>query len=306
MLNNKNFLRIMSVLIAFGIWYMVISGQEDTRELTVPVKISNVPNGYIAVSDYSSVSIIAKGSAKVIQSLENSDILLNLDVSSFPKGRSVKKLLFKDFKTPLGIEVTDIKPGEITVTVDELVTKDVRATVSFIGEEKTGFMVESVSIKPNVIKISGGKSILDGIETIAVNPINISDRSESFSLTASIGDNPGIKSIVPKNVEVRVKLREDIVSKEFKDIPVSCMDLRDNLKLKNSPALKNVKVRGRKDIIENFEDLVVFVTDCSGINKVGKYTVAVAYRTGVDIEILELNPQKINIEIVNNEKIFRN
>lgn len=306
MLNNKNFLRIMSVLIALGIWYMVISGQEDTRELTVPVKLGNVPAGYIAMSDYSSVSIIAKGSAKVIQSLENSDILLNLDVSAYPKGKSVKKLLFKDFKTPLGIEVTDIKPVEITVTVDELVTKEVRATVSFIGEEKTGYMVESVSIKPNTVKISGGKSVLDGIETIAANPVNISDRSESFSLTATIGDRSGIKNIVPKNVEVRVKLREDIISREFKDIPVSCMDLRDNLKLKNVPSLKNVKARGRKDIIENFEDLVVFVTDCSGISRTGKYTVAVAYRTSENVEILELNPQKINIEIVNNEKIFRN
>ena len=39
MLNNKTLLKILSVLIALGMWIMVVSGHEETKEMTVPVKL---------------------------------------------------------------------------------------------------------------------------------------------------------------------------------------------------------------------------------------------------------------------------
>ena len=80
-------------------------------------------------------------------------------------------------------------------------------------------------------------------------------------------------------------------------MPVECMNLKSDLMLSNAPSLDYVVVRGREDVIDTFLDHVTFLTDCSHINEAGNYSGSVAYKTNLMVDILELTPQKINLEI---------
>ncbi len=297
MLNNKTLLKILSVLIALGMWIMVVSGHEETKEMTVPVKLINVSNGKVAIADYPNVSINIKGAARLMQSLANSDVLLDIDVATFPNGQSIRRILPEDFKTPLGLEVVDVKPAELRITLDNITAKDVRVLPSIIGEVKQGYMVESITLKPNSVSVTGAKSVLSKLENISTMPINLSERSENFVQNVVLKDYEGVTKIQPSSVEVRVKLRENMVEHEFTNVPVECMNLKSNLMVVNTPSLSYVKARGREDIIDTFLDTVTFVTDCSNINGPGNYTGSVAYRTNLIVDILNLEPQTINIEI---------
>lgn len=297
MLNNKTLLKILSVFIALGMWIMVVSGHEETKEMTVPVKLINVSNGKVAIADYPNVSINIKGAARLMQSLANSDVLLDIDVAAFPNGQSIRRILPEDFKTPLGLEVVDVKPAELRITLDNITAKDVRVLPSIIGEVKQGYMVESITLKPNSVSVTGAKSILSKLENISTMPINLSERSENFVQNVVLKDYEGVTKIQPSSVEVRVKLRENMVEHEFTNVPVECMNLKSNLMVVNTPSLSYVKARGREDIIDTFLDTVTFVTDCSNINGPGNYTGSVAYRTNLIVDILNLEPQTINIEI---------
>ncbi len=297
MLNNKTLLKILSILIALGMWIMVVSGHEETKEMTVPVKLINVSGGKVAISDYPNVSITIKGAARLMQSLANSDVLLDIDVTVFPNGQSIRRILPADFKTPLGLEVIDIKPSELRITLDNITAKEVRVLPSTIGEVKQGYMLESITLKPNSVSVTGAKSILSKLENISTIPINLSERNENFVQNVLLKDYDGVTKIQPSSVEVRVKLKENMVEHEFINVPVECMNLKGNLMVANTPSLSYVKVRGREDIIDTFLDTVTFVTDCSNINGPGSYTGSVAYRTNLVIDILNLEPQTINIEI---------
>lgn len=297
MLNNKTLLKILSVLIALGMWIMVVSGHEETKEMTVPVKLINVSNGKVAIADYPNVSINIKGAARLMQSLANSDVLLDIDVATFPNGQSIRRILPEDFKTPLGLEVVDVKPAELRITLDNITAKDVRVLPSIIGEVKQGYMVESITLKPNSVSVTGAKSVLSKLENISTMPINLSERNENFVQNVVLKDYEGVTKIQPSSVEVRVKLRENMVEHEFTNVPVECMNLKSNLMVVNTPSLSYVKARGREDIIDTFLDTVTFVTDCSNINGPGNYTGSVAYRTNLIVDILNLEPQTINIEI---------
>lgn len=297
MLNNKTLLKILSVFIALGMWIMVVSGHEETKEMTVPVKLINVSNGKVAIADYPNVSINIKGAARLMQSLANSDVLLDIDVAAFPNGQSIRRILPVDFKTPLGLEVVDVKPAELRITLDNITAKDVRVLPSIIGEVKQGYMVESITLKPNSVSVTGAKSVLSKLENISTMPINLSERSENFVQNVVLKDYEGVTKIQPSSVEVRVKLRENMVEHEFTNVPVECMNLKSNLMVANTPSLSYVKARGREDIIDTFLDTVTFVTDCSNINGPGNYTGSVAYRTNLIVDILNLEPQTINIEI---------
>ena len=297
MLNNKTLLKILSVFIALGMWIMVVSGHEETKEMTVPVKLVNVTAGKVAIADHSNVSINIKGAARLMQSLANSDVLLDIDVAAFPQGQSIRRILPGDFKTPLGLEVVAVKPTELRITIDNITTKDVRVLPSIIGEVKQGYMVESITLKHNTVSVTGAKSVLSNLENISTLPINLSERSENFVQNVLLKDSDGVTKMHPSSVEVRVKLRENMVEHEFTNVPVECMNLKSNLIVANTPSLSYVKARGREDVIDTFLDTVTFVTDCSNINGPGNYTGSVAYRTNLIVDILNLEPQTINIEI---------
>ena len=297
MLNNKTLLKIVSVLIALGMWLVVVAGHEEMKEMTVPVKLINVPKDYIAMSDYTNVTITIKGAARLLQGLENSDVLLNIDVASFPEGQSIRRILPADFKTPLRMEVVDVKPNSLIVTIDKLVSKEVRVLPSVIGDVDSGYEVENITLKPNTAVITGASSVVSHLENISTMQINLSDRSENFALNVSMKEYDGITKIEPDMVEVRVKLKEKLVEQDFNNVPVECMNLKSNLHVVNTPSLDFVKVRGREDVIDTFLDKVTFVTDCSHINSAGTYTGSVAYKTNLIVDILELTPQKINLEI---------
>ncbi len=297
MLNNKTLLKILSVLIALGMWVMVVSAQEEVKEMTVQVKLVNVPAGYVAVPDYTNVTITIKGASRLLKGLRNSDVLLNVDVSLFPEGQSIRRILPSDFKTPLRMEVVDVKPSSLKINIDKLATKEVRILPSVIGDVNTGYKVESITLKPNVAKITGAANVLQHMENISTMQINLSNRSENFALNVSMKDYGGVTKIEPDTVEVRVKLKEDLVEQEYNNVPVECMNLNNNFVVSNAPSLKYVKVRGRQDVIDTFLDKVTFVTDCSHINAAGQYIGSVAYKTNLLVDILGLEPQKIKLEI---------
>ena len=297
MLNNKTLLKILSVFIALGMWIMVVSGHEETKEMTVPVRLINIPQSKVAISDFSNVSINIKGAARLMQSLTNSDVLLDIDVSGFTDGQSIRRILTSDFKTPLGLEVSDVNPSELRITLDNVTAKEVRVLPSIIGEVKQGYMVESITLKPNSITVTGAKTVLSQLENISTMPINLSERNENFVQNVLLKEYDGVTKMHPSSVEVRVKLRENMIEHEFTNVPVECMNLKSNLMVSNTPSLSYVKARGREDIIDTFLDTVTFVTDCSHINGPGTYKGSVAYRTNLIVDILNLEPQTINIEI---------
>ncbi|MCI6476069.1 MAG: CdaR family protein [Mucispirillum sp.] len=297
MLNNKTLLKILSILIALGMWVMVVSGHEETKEMIVPVRLINIPQSKVAISDFSNVSINIKGAARLMQSLTNSDVLLDIDVSGFTDGQSIRRILTSDFKTPLGLEVSDVNPSELRITLDNVTAKEVRVLPSIIGEVKQGYMVESITLKPNSITVTGAKTVLSQLENISTMPINLSERNENFVQNVLLKEYDGVTKMHPSSVEVRVKLRENMIEHEFTNVPVECMNLKSNLMVSNTPSLSYVKARGREDIIDTFLDTVTFVTDCSHINGPGTYKGSVAYRTNLIVDILNLEPQTINIEI---------
>ena len=276
---------------------MVVSGHEETKEMTVPVRLINIPQSKVAISDFSNVSINIKGAARLMQSLTNSDVLLDIDVSGFTDGQSIRHILTSDFKTPLGLEVSDVNPSELRITLDNVTAKEVRVLPSIIGEVKQGYMVESITLKPNSITVTGAKTVLSQLENISTMPINLSERNENFVQNVLLKEYDGVTKMHPSSVEVRVKLRENMIEHEFTNVPVECMNLKSNLMVSNTPSLSYVKARGREDIIDTFLDTVTFVTDCSHINGPGTYKGSVAYRTNLIVDILNLEPQTINIEI---------
>ncbi len=60
MLNNLH-LKLLSILIAILLWLSLVTGEFQEISLYVPVKLSNIPEGFVAVTDEHLINIHAKG-----------------------------------------------------------------------------------------------------------------------------------------------------------------------------------------------------------------------------------------------------
>ena len=296
---SNTYLKILSVVIAIFLWFIVVMGQIETKSLTVPVTLINAPKGYVAVASVPNVSVRVSGAAKVLASMNYSSVMLQIDVNSLPIGDSSRQIILEnDFKTPIGVEVIEVEPKEFIVTIDQIDTKKIRVAPAFIGDTAHGFKVESVSVKPDLVEIEGARSKLKDISFISTLPVNMSGVKESSVFSIGFSAEEGVKSINPDSVEVRVRMRPDIITKNLKDVPILCMDLIGGLSLKGTPKLSSVRVTGRSDLVDNFLSVSTFVVNCSQITKPGVYSGAVAYRTTSDgVEVESISPQKINFEI---------
>ena len=205
MLNNKTLLKILSILIALGMWIMVVSGHEETKEMTVPVKLINVSGGKVAISDYPNVSITIKGAARLMQSLANSDVLLDIDVTVFPNGQSIRRILPADFKTPLGLEVIDVKPSELRITLDNI--------IKVVSKELNIKPSEIVSKERNRKVTFARRAVIYLAHSLMINSMNIIAKELGMKDHSSVSKAlKAIKKEIAENSTTR-NIIEDMKSK---------------------------------------------------------------------------------------------
>lgn len=255
---KNNSLKIISVLVALVMWVVVVSGQIETVNMTVPVRLVNPTAGNVAVSNTQTVAVAVKGSARAIRDMKYTSVSLTIDASQIPVGNSLRRVLPADFKTPIGVEVIDVLPAEIQITVDRIASKQLRVIPTFIGEAGKGYKVESVVTKPDYVIAEGARSKLKNVSAVSTIPINLSNLDSNTSFNIGFKDEDGVKTITPSQVEVIVSLRKVDIKKTVQNIPVKCSGLKNAFRLKNEPKLTSVTVSGKEDEVEKFLKLQNF------------------------------------------------
>jgi hypothetical protein len=304
MLNNIH-LKLMSAFIAVMLWLSLVTGEIQELSLYVPVKLTNIPEGYVAVTDVHLINVHAKGPKALVSEEKFSDVNIEIDVSKMKPGYTNTVVDPDSIKMPPGIQVVSVLPNSIEIIVDTLIMKQMKVAPTFIGEPAEGYKVGSVTVYPENVQVKAAKSKTEGQTTVETLPVNLSDKRDP--ITYSIGMKPyeGIQEYIPPQVEVFVIFKEDIQEKEIAGVKVRAVELADGLKARVSDTV-TMKVSGRADLLD--EDLIkseVFpFIDMSTIKTKGKYLRKVTVNDSRRFKVLSIQPDKVRVE-VSDEEILR-
>lgn len=293
-------LKLISVLVAIMLWFMVLSGQVITKSVLVPVNFIDTPTGYIALSSSSNLSVIIQGSKSLLDTFKYGTLSLNIDSKSLSHGANSKSIVPSDIIAPIGVEVLEITPSRVNISYEQLESKNVRVTPIFIGEAPKGYKVISIDIEPDIVKISGVKSKLNLINHIETHQINLSDLDINNEKHTGLFLRDGVNTIEPNNIKVIAKLEPVLLLKTFTDVDVYCNDLPKGLELKNKVIIKELNVTGYVDDLSDVTGSDGFYIDCSTDNKSGKYVGEIIYINNVQEVILEdidIDPKNVRYEI---------
>jgi len=171
---NNNILKIISVIIAVIVWFIVATSEQQEVSFYVPVKFKNEGEGLKAFTDTSLISVLVKGPKISMKNFTFNDIKIEIDLSNFQSGEYLYRIKPTDVMLPSGIHLIRLEPQDIRIMIDKLGKKTVKVIPSFIGDLKDGYKISSVVITPSYVTIYGTSKKIKALESVETLPINIS------------------------------------------------------------------------------------------------------------------------------------
>ena len=186
--------KILALLFAFTLWLTVYNIEDPTKSKTLTVNVNISNKEYIdSLGKYFEIK---DGTNKVSFSVTAARSLLDkLDESDFTATANMEQIVLTEDGTEglVPIEVVcnaNINSNSIRLSstnkslklaLEDLMTKQFVVTASAFGEVAQGYALGNVEVTaPNVLKISGPKSIVEDIASV-IATIDVSGMSESWT-----------------------------------------------------------------------------------------------------------------------------
>lgn len=190
--NKDNFTRLISLLIAIGLWLYVVYAENPRQE----VWLKGIPITYVNTQSLAQNSLVIldgtldtasvkiSGRRKNIVLIKQSNITAQVDLSGIT-GEGRHKLPVKTSFPIDGIDIIDKNPYSVSLTIEPLVEKSVPVRIVSTGDPAAGYVVDSTAASPSSIRIKGAKSIMSVID-YAVVSVSTKGISESFNIPSDV------------------------------------------------------------------------------------------------------------------------
>jgi len=148
-------LRIISLLLAVGLWIFVNAGQHSSVEaFNIPVSYRGLPPGFVITNQHPDfVKIQLSGPQTLLSLVDPSRLMLRLDLSGVGVGQASFKVGLDSFNVPRGTAVTSISPSQIVLDLDKIVVRNLPVHLVTIGTPADGYRLGSIEIAPSRVRV---------------------------------------------------------------------------------------------------------------------------------------------------------
>ena len=292
---NTWILRIFALILALALFFYVGYEERLSKESEVTAKdsvevIENVPleayydnENLIVTGLPETVNITISGPAHIALTTKlNKNFTVFVDLEDLMIGEHQVTIQHENISEKLDVS---IKPASVNITIEERVTQQYKVEPemnTMLIEE--GYVLDSLKVKPEIVSITGAKSVIDSISFVKASVNGEKGLKESFEQETPVrvlnGELNGLDVIIePENVfvDVVIKAYSKVVPIRLEEIGI----LPEGVRLQSlSQELEEITVYGKKAIIDELTDLVVEF-DVAQLTKSGTYEVKLILPDGI-------------------------
>ncbi|WP_203340730.1 CdaR family protein [Planococcus beijingensis] len=272
MMDNRWFLRITALLLAFLLFFSVQAedsntGTTDTSrvsEVIEDVELEVYHDNSLMVSGVpKTADLHLSGPVSIVQTARQlEDFTLFVDLRNLPVGEHQVPIQTENLSEQLNIRVD---PAFVNVVIEERVSQEFRIDPE-VNERMLaeGFILENVTVKPETVTVTGPKSMIDAISFVKATVSGEQGVKESFTTAARVRvlaeDLTKLESaeIEPQEVEVDV----DVVEYS-KLVPVRLEptgEARPGITINDwNTATEEVRIFGPKTVVDEITEYVIEV-----------------------------------------------
>ncbi len=293
-------LKLLSLGIGVLLW-MSVSGEEIVeRGLRAPLELQQFPAGLeIQGEAPSTVDVRVRGTAGALSRVNGGDIVAVVDLRGVKPGRRLFAMTPEQVRSPYGVEVVQVTPSTIALSLEKSLTKEVPVTPSLEGLPAPGYViVGKPAVTPDHVEIVGPETSIKRAVEAVTETISVAGQSDSIRQDVTIGLlDPALRLTTQRMVTVAVKIVPGPVERTLRALPVHLRNLGARLSAQVVPAIVDVGLRGTRENINRVgvEDVTAFV-DLDGLGA-GEYTVAVHTDMTERAGVTHIEPSMVQVRI---------
>ena len=207
-------LKVLSLFFALFLWYFVVGEDKVDMNVTIPVEIVNLPRDLVVSNQFKKqLEVTVSGQRRLIRGMADQHISRTIDLSKAAPGTVVIQNNLDSISLPRGLSILRVQPPTITLLLDRLIQKELPIKPILVGKVQNGFSLNSVTVDPPALEISGPQSILAQEENLTTSPVDITDLDQSAVKQTSLALKSELANIIGEPV-VAVRLNIVELKKE--------------------------------------------------------------------------------------------
>jgi YbbR domain-containing protein len=292
-------LRVVSLMLAVLLWWLVAGQREAERSLRVPLEYRNVPDQIeLLGAPVSLVDVRLRGSSGALAQLRGTDLVAVIDLRGARPGRRLFHLLPGDVVVPTGINVLQVSPPTLSLTFEGTAVRTVPVVPDIDDEPAAGYEVTRVSSDPATVEVAGPASEVASVTEATTEPVSVGGATRPVIDTVTIGvPDSNVRLRNPRDAIVTVEIRPVAVERAVSQVPVELRHAKAGLRATAEPATVIVHVRGAAGDLSALHatDFGLYV-DVAGLAR-GRYNLPVRFDPLKTVSIQRVEPPALDVRL---------
>jgi YbbR domain-containing protein len=198
--------KIVSLAIAFLLWWAVGRDTPIDIPLTVPLEFQNAPDKLEVNSNYPfEARVTLRGPERLMQELSPSEVHAVLDLQGATAGERTFALTRTEIRVPRDVKVMQIVPSQFHISFDRTLTRTIAVQPRVIGTLLSGYEIAAVTTDPTQVTISGPERRVTAIQSALTDPVDATGvvGKATFTTHVYVGD-PLVRVQAPDTIHVTV------------------------------------------------------------------------------------------------------
>ena len=240
---NKEFLIFLFFLVlSTTYWLMSVLNETMEREIIVPVKLTNIPDNAIVLTDETvplRVTVRDKGYTIAAYLYGEELPTIKLPFVTYFKGEQrcvvntneLNKLVAAQLYS--SSKILSIKPERLEFPFNQGQHKRLPIKLQGTVKPADSYHLARISFSPDSVMVYSSQQMLDSLQIVMTEPVNIRDFNDTISQKIKIESIKGSK-IVPN--EVRMTLYPDILVEATINVPITPINVPEGMVMRTFPS----------------------------------------------------------------------
>jgi YbbR domain-containing protein len=202
--------KLLSILLAVGLWLAIAREPEVATSLSVPVEFKNMRDDLDISGDLPNrVFLEVRGQSGRLSRDNLSALAVVLDLADAQPGVRTYDIRGRNLNLPSGVAFYRAVPSQLTLRFDQLAVK--QESVQPVFENKpAGYRIASQDFSPTEVRIRGSQDHVQAINQVKTDPMDLSGVAGEmvFHTHLNVGDAQVRLVDTSSDLTVRVKLEK--------------------------------------------------------------------------------------------------
>ena len=295
-------IKIICIALAIILYTLFRSNTLTERQIAVPLQVLT-PEGFVASSEYpNAVNVLLRGDEDDLRDILEEDIEAFINLTPYPEeGEHQVPVELRKKGSALQPEALELRPRPriLTISMEPRTIRSFEIEPKLYGSPSIGYELTQFFVSPSSVTAIGPRGQMAALSALSTELIDLSGRSEDFSITTRIV-LPSAQISIPGGqiVEFKVVVDESVIIRTFENREVIILDLPENLRITNSLSPVSLTVQGSQLLVENTppQDMTFYI-DASAIQVSGTYTLPLKIDIPSGLAVLQISPRELTVVV---------